>query len=116
MIPKQVYEVSAEDFEKAIESKLSQIVKDSLLSRYENIIVSAPTACEILGIHITTLYRYVGSGILSPFDHQAKADYKFNLRMLLEFNMNDVKHKRIRSWKNSQSSSRSCTQDTASHA
>jgi len=114
MTTKQVFEVSAEDFEKAIDNKLSQLVKDNVLAKYEDRIITASAASEILGIHITTLYRYIGSGLITPIDHRAKADYKFNLRMILEFDMN-VKHKSIRKWKSSQNLSKNCIQDTASH-
>ena len=115
MTTKQVFEVSAEDFEKAIENKLSQIVKDSVLAKYDDRIVCASTVCEILAIHVTTLYRYIGAGMIKPIDHKEKAEYRFNLRMILEFDMN-VKHKSIRTWKNSQDLSKNISRDTASRA
>jgi len=104
-----VLEMTAEDFEKAIENKLSQIVIDSILSPFDGNLISAPAACEILGIHVTTLYRYIGAGKLAPVNHKAKADYKFNLRMILEFKMN-------KRWKSSKNFSMNYIQDSQSHA
>lgn len=113
MTPKVVYEISAEDLKKVFKSEFTELAEDSVLAKYEGRTVDASAACQILDIHRTTLYRYIGGGQIKPIDHKEKAEYRFNLRMILEFDMN-VKHKSIRTWKNSQDLSKSITLDTAS--
>ena len=114
MTSKQVYELSADDLKKVLKSELSELYEDAVLAKYESRTVDASAVCQILDIHRTTLYRYIGGGQIKPIDHIDKADYKFNLRMILEFDMN-VKHKSIRTWKNSQNLSKSTFQDSSSH-
>lgn len=109
-----VYELSEEDFELAIERKLGQIMIDKAFARFEGREVSSSVACEILGVTKRTLYRYIGSNLITPLERQGEEEYRFNLRELLE--MNVLKHKHIRTWKSSQNLSRNTSPGTPSHA
>lgn len=89
----EVVQMEREDLKVAMSDVLSEIVKDSILAPYEGRLVDSKTARQILRISEATLYRYVDSGLLQPWDRSART-MQFDLRYLLEFNIKQVKNRK----------------------
>lgn len=87
-----ILQLEAADFEKVIEEKLTMITEKSVLARFEDRLVSADTAAEILDVHRDTLLSYAKAGIIEC-QHIGKL-WKFQLSYILTVNMHDIKKKR----------------------
>lgn len=92
--PEIVYKVSKCDLKDAMIETLQEVAADSILKKYEGRLVGKNAACEVLGIGSATLYRYIDRQLLVPVDRTGR-DYAFDLRYLLEFNITEIKRKRL---------------------
>ncbi len=78
--------------DKKLEEKLEKLAEKSVLARFEDRLVSADTAAEILDVHRDTLLSYARAGIIEC-QHQGKL-WKFQLSYILTVNMHDIKKRR----------------------
>lgn len=79
-----IYQVSGEDFKTAIREAISEEVEQKIYNRFENTIVDAKAACQILGISPDSLYKYVQAGEINCEPRNGRSDYRFRLSELLK--------------------------------
>ena len=85
--PNIIYNISSVDLKSAISDILDNLIHTNVLAPYQYRIVSSSAACEILGISLRTLYRYIEQGKIEPLEHTHKSKYSFSLKYLLELNI-----------------------------
>jgi len=84
--PTIVYQVSKDDLAHYIHEINDQvretIIKESVLNRFENVIVGSNTVCEIWGCSKTSLTSYINNKVISPIN-PGTGKYLFSLRDVL---------------------------------
>lgn len=90
-----VNEVSQIELEGAMRNVLTEIVTDSILSRYEGTLVGTKEAAKILRVDEQTVRDYVKFKKFEAVEHSGR-NLQFDLRYLLEFNINEVKGRKLR--------------------
>jgi len=84
------YKLSQNDFEQAIENRLSKHAEERIFNRFEGITINAKTACHILRISNPTMHTYIKGGYLIPEDRVSGGDIYFSLSQILKFNKAEV--------------------------
>lgn len=87
-----ILQLDEADLDKVLAEKLAAITEKSVLARFEDRLVSADTAAEILDVHRDTLIGYARAGIIEC-QHIGKL-WKFQLSYILTVNMHDIKKRR----------------------
>lgn len=77
------------DLDKVLEEKLAAIAQKSVLARFEDRLVSADTAAEILGCNRDTLLKYARANLIEC-QHEGKL-WKFQLSYILSISMHEIK-------------------------
>lgn len=83
------YKLNQRDFEKIMDTKLENILRKSMISRYKDRLVSADCVAEIHNVHRDTVIKYANARIL-PHQKDGKL-YKFSLAEVLEFDFNELR-------------------------
>lgn len=87
-----ILQLDEADLDQVLERKLAGLTEKSVLARFEDRLVSADTAAEILDVHRDTLIGYARAGIIEC-QHSGKL-WKFQLSYILTVNMHDIKKRR----------------------
>lgn len=87
-----ILQLNEADLDKKLDEKLEKLAEKSVLARFEDRLVSADTAAEILDVHRDTLIGYARAGIIEC-QHIGKL-WKFQLSYILKVNMHDIKKRR----------------------
>lgn len=88
-----IYQLSEEDFTRAIHGAISEQVEDKIYNRFENTIVDAKAACQILSISSDSLYKYVHAGEINCEPRSGRSDYRFRLSELLKADIKSIRRK-----------------------
>lgn len=95
--PNLIYQVSSDDLMSAIrnvtEESFKDVVKDSVLNKFNGVKVSSKTVCEILGITNQTLSAYVKYEVVKPLN-PGSSKLEFDLRTIIE--MPNPKYRRVK--------------------
>lgn len=89
--PKIIYEVNSHELKTAMVEVLSELTSNAILNRYQGRLVGTKTAAEILGIKEQTVLIYIQANKLKAI--RESRVYKFDLKYLLSFNIEDIKYK-----------------------
>lgn len=86
---KIVYEVTHLD----LDEFMTRQAEEKIFNRFEARIVNSFTACDVLGISMSTLHRYIKAGLLEPETRAIHEDIKFRLSYLLKINVSQLQKK-----------------------
>ena len=87
-----ILQLDEADLDKKLDEKLEKLAQKSVLARFEDRIISANAAAEILDVHRDTLISYARAGIIEC-QHTGKL-WRFQLSYILTINMHELKKKR----------------------
>ena len=88
-----ILQCEEDDLRKVISELELDRQREKVLARYEGILVKTPTVADLLKVDVKTVNDYVHQGLFETAGHKGKHK-QFDLRYILEFNIQPIKHKK----------------------
>ena len=89
---KVIFEADKEDLIAAFKEVRQDEIKAYLTDKWENRTVDAKAFCQIHGISLKTLYRYVEEGRVVPINSESGKKLLFQLSYVLSLELSKFKH------------------------